>query len=101
MKKILSRKNTIINMVLMAVILLIAYWGLTSLDSKSDELQLRTLSDAITRSCAHSYATNGAYPASLDELVENYGLQINEEKYIVHYDAFAPNIMPDIQVFNR
>ncbi len=101
MKKILSRKSIIINIALSAIIIFVAYWGLTSLNGKSDELQLKTLEDAITRSCTHSYATNGAYPSSLDELVERYGLQLNSEKYIVHYEAFAPNIMPDIEVFSR
>ncbi len=79
----------------------VSYWGLTSLDDTSDELQLQTLEDAISRSCTHSYATNGAYPQALDELIEEYGLLIDETKYIVHYDAFAPNIMPDITVLSR
>ncbi len=101
MKFIKSKKNYILNIAIFAIILSVVYWGLTSLDGTSDELALETLQDAITRSCTHSYATNGAYPASLNELIENYSLQIDMEQYIVHYDAFAPNIMPDITVLRR
>ncbi len=101
MKFIKSKKNYIVNICIAAVVLLVVLWGLTSLDNTGSELQLQTLQDAITRSCTHSYAINGAYPASLDELVQNYGLQIDETKYIVHYDAFAPNIMPDITIISR
>ncbi len=101
MKFLQSKKNYIINIAVFAIILAVVYWGLTSLDGTSDELALQTLEDAITRSCTHSYATNGAYPSSLDSLIESYGLQIDTDKYIVHYDAFAPNIMPDITVLHR
>ncbi len=38
---------------------------------------------------------------SLDELEHGYGLAYNKEAYIVVYNAFASNIMPDIQVLRK
>ena len=38
------------------------------------------------------------YPPSLDYLADNYGVVVDREHYIVHYDVFASNIMPDIRV---
>lgn len=47
------------------------------------------------------YAVEGAYPSSVEELVERYGLRYNSERYIVAYDAFAENVMPEIRVLER
>lgn len=40
----------------------------------------------------------GTYPPDLDYLKERYGLQIDEDEYIVRYSAVAQNLMPDIYV---
>ena len=46
-------------------------------------------------------AVEGAYPQSLEALKHGYGLAYNEDAYIVVYDAFASNVMPDIQVLRK
>ena len=38
---------------------------------------------------------------SLEELERGYGLAYNKDAYIVSYDAFASNIMPNIQVLRK
>lgn len=48
----------------------------------------------------HCYAIEGQYPESVAYLEENYGLRIDHDRYIVHYDIFADNIMPEITVFS-
>ena len=52
---------------------------------------------AIRRAAVSCYASEGIYPPTLDYLTEHYGIQV-EERYIVHYDCFASNLMPDITV---
>ena len=37
-------------------------------------------------------------PPSVEYLEENYGIQIDHDKYNVFYDGFASNIMPEITV---
>ncbi len=77
------------------------YYGVNSVEETGSRLQTQALQDAISSSCAHSYATTGAYPPGLADVVERYALQIDESKYLVHYRAFASNIMPEISVFVR
>ena len=60
-----------------------------------------TLGNAIQRASVQCYAIEGRYPSSIDYLVENYGLQIDDKKYAVFYEGFASNIMPDITVSLR
>ena len=53
------------------------------------------------RAALTCYAVEGAYPQSLEELERGYGLAYNKDAYIVSYDAFASNIMPNIQVLRK
>ena len=57
---------------------------------------------SAVRSCAITcYAVEGAYPATVEYLETNYGLKYNKDAYIIAYDAFASNIMPDIRVLEK
>ena len=47
------------------------------------------------------YAVEGRYPESLDRLEREYGVQINHDRYIVTYDVFATNQLPDVQVLQK
>jgi hypothetical protein len=63
--------------------------------------QLVVLEQAIQRSLNLCYAQEGFYPASIDYLVEHYGLVLDEQKVYVSYRVFASNIRPDITLFDR
>ena len=78
--------------------LLIGLSGYT--DSYSDK-KLSEMHDTVMSYVAQCYALEGAYPPDLDYLAKNYGLQLDTEHYIYHYDMYASNIMPDVRVFTR
>ena len=67
----------------------------------SDAESLRLAEDAIRRACVTCYCLEGRFPESFAYLREHYALSVDEEKYFVHYSAFAENIMPDITVVRR
>lgn len=60
-----------------------------------------SIRETVLRSAAECYAVEGAYPESLEYLIENYGLSVNNSRYIVVYNAFASNQLPDVQVLVR
>lgn len=57
--------------------------------------------DAVKNAALTCYAVEGAYPPDLQYLREHYGLRYNQNRYAVFYDAFASNLMPEIQVVAR
>lgn len=69
-------------------------------DAQSSE-RLHQLEQAVRRSCAACYAAEGVYPPDLEYLQDRYGLQVDEDNYIVHYSVVAQNLMPDITVLAR
>jgi hypothetical protein len=81
--------------VLIAAILL---GGLSSTDSASKTEQLEMLRNSIRRAVVSCYAVEGSYPESVDYIVENYGVVIDESKFRVFYDIFGSNIMPSFDV---
>ena len=63
------------------------------------EERLEIAKQSVVRAAVNCYAIEGIYPPNLAYLKEHYGLAVDEREYIVHYEAFASNIMPIIEVF--
>ena len=75
--------------------------ALNGLSEGRDGEDLRQLEESLRRSCAACYAAEGAYPSSLEELEERYGLQIDETRFTVRYHALGENLMPEITVLEN
>ena len=75
--------------------------ALNSLDQGRAAEDLRQLEETLRRGCVACYAAEGVYPADLEYLQTRYGVQIDEERYTVHYSVFAENLMPDITVLEN
>jgi hypothetical protein len=75
-------------------------FGLSQTEESSKSEGLRILDEGIRRAVISCYAMEGYYPESLAYIENNYGVTINRERYIVHYQVIASNIMPDITVWN-
>ncbi|MFV0517882.1 MAG: hypothetical protein ACK5MV_10855 [Aminipila sp.] len=91
-------KNYIISIATFLCIIVIFIYGVNGIAEKADSGGEETLQKAIQRASVQCYAIEGRFPSSVDYLVENYGIQIDESKYAVFYEGFASNVMPDITV---
>ncbi|MCL1982090.1 MAG: hypothetical protein FWG53_03220 [Clostridiales bacterium] len=94
-------KKLLSYLVLAAVFLLVLRFvtvGLTQAGETSSSEGLRIAEDSIRRAVVNCYASEGNYPPSYEYLKSHYGISVDESKYIVHYEIFASNIMPDITV---
>lgn len=59
------------------------------------------LERAVRRAAVTCYACEGVYPPTLAYLQEHYGVQVDEDRYTVFYEAFAENLMPEITVLEN
>ena len=85
-------------------ILALLLWFFTAvgnLTQDSGEEGRQQLETALRRAAVACYAAEGVYPPTMDYLREHYGVQVEEEKYIVFYEIFASNLMPDITVLEK
>ncbi len=67
----------------------------------SDKAELTLVRDAVKNAALTCYAVEGAYPEDIAYLRQHYGLAYSEERYMIYYDAFASNVLPDIRVVER
>ena len=67
----------------------------------ADREQTEFLKTAIRNAAVTHYAVDGRYPASLEEIVRLYGVIVDTDRFIVRYNIFAANIMPDITVIDK
>lgn len=79
-------------------VLLLFGTALENLTAGSREESLAQLEAALRQASVACYAAEGIYPPSLEYLQQHYGIQIDESSYVVYYDIFAENLMPDITV---
>ncbi|MEF9983418.1 MAG: hypothetical protein RR806_00890 [Oscillospiraceae bacterium] len=101
-KKETDNSRTIINflMPILSIVLLILglFWGVDNISQTTQKEKIKSLEQAIRRSAVHCYATQGEYPESIEYLQEHYGITYDSEKFLVDYQVFASNIMPEITI---
>lgn len=84
-----------------AACILVFVFSLRSVGTRHGEEGRQQLETALRRAAVACYAAEGVYPPTLEYLQEHYGVQIQEDRYLVFYDIFANNLMPDITVLER
>lgn len=87
--------------VIILAVLLWFFAAVGNLSQDSGEEGREQLETALRRAAVACYAAEGVYPPTMDYLTEHYGVQVEEEKYMVFYEIFASNLMPDITVLEK
>ena len=90
-----------ISLIVFAALLIGGWTLLDVIDGASGTAQTELVRDAVRSAILTCYAVEGAYPSDLAYLEQNYGLAYDKERYIVSYDAFASNVMPEVRVLER
>lgn len=85
-------------------LMLLCILFLFGIEFTSNETLLReqqTLTDSLNSGAVHTYALKGRYPETLAQLLENYHITYDSEKFIVEYVANGSNLFPSIAVYLR
>lgn len=96
-----SLTSSIVLPLLAAAILLFFLTALGNLGNGQQSEGRAQLEAALRRAAVACYAAEGIYPPSVEYIREYYGIQIDESRYVVVYEAFAENLMPDITVLEK
>ena len=102
--KLYQKNHTLLRhlpaMLIFLAVVIILVLAVSDVSRTSREESITIAENSIRRAVITCYAQEGRYPASIDYLKENYGLYVSDD-YIVYYDIFASNIMPDITVIRK
>lgn len=96
----LLRRGFLAVMLALALVLVCA-WAAGCVGADIDGQGAASLKNAVLRSAVQCYAVEGYYPEDLNYLTDHYGLQINHQRYIVVYEAFASNLPPQVTVLQK
>ena len=97
-KFIINIKGVVFTAAILFAVVTLFIIAVNGAAEKADSSAASTLERAIRRAAVQCYAIEGFYPVELDYLVENYGLIIDETRFMVYYRAEMPNFIPAIQV---
>ena len=70
--------------------------------SKDLEIQMeQSARQNVLRAAIQCCAIEGAYPPNVEYLEENYGLLLDHDRYIISYELFASNILPEVEIIRK
>lgn len=106
MRKRNYREKSVLCSIIPAIIILgvvagLILYGLNDASGAVDSEGLRIAEDSVRRAAVTCYSVEGRYPDTYEYLKTNYGLAVDESRYVVHYEVFASNIMPSVTVVRR
>lgn len=84
--------------IVFGLVLSLVVSGLSDASETADAEGIRIAKESIRKAVINCYATEGNYPPDYEYLTQHYGISVDERKYIIHYEIFASNIMPDITI---
>lgn len=100
-----KQKNSILKLLLplllFVMIVVVVMVGVQNVSASASEERLSAMEQAVRRAVVQCYAIEGIYPTSLDYLEQNYGLILDNERYIYHYQVYGANLLPGIAVFAK
>lgn len=96
----MNRKD-VIKLLLIAAVLVGAVFLVNRISSAQETAETEIVRNAVKNAALTCYAVEGAYPDDIEYLREHYRLAYDEDRYLITYDAFASNMIPDIWVTEK
>lgn len=93
-----QNRGLVFALVVFALIAVFFLAALFTQTQRNDARETELVRAALQRGIVTCYAVEGKYPQSLSYLYENYGVLVDESRYVVFYDVIASNVMPSVQV---
>lgn len=101
LKQLKHYRGWIVTLCIFALLLGCTMRHVGSVEQKTLLQRQENVRSAVLRAAVACYSVEGVYPDNVEYLVEHYGLRYDTETFILQYDAFAENILPDIRVLVR
>ena len=100
-RQVSAFRSVVPGFLIFAAVFIMVLYGLTSTRTTVDDEGIKNAELSVRRAIVTCYSIEGRYPATFDYLKDNYGISIDESRYIVHYQIFSTNLMPDVTVVRR
>lgn len=96
-----ERQGILKSVFFVIIISVVLIFGIYYISNMGSEQGIKLAREAAVRTAVECYAIEGIYPPNVQYMEDNYNLSYDKTKYFIHYDAFASNIMPTIEVYEK
>lgn len=96
-----AHAGLILPIVIFCAMLALFWYGFSVSAEGNGARDLQVTQAAVQKAVVNCYAIEGVYPSDVKYLEDHYGLVINHEKYIVHYELIGSNVMPSVEVLKK
>ena len=96
-----ERQGLLRSVLFVIIISAVLVAGIFYISNMGNEQGIKLTREAAVRTAVECYAKEGIYPPNVQYMEDNYNLRYDKTKYYIHYDAFASNIMPTIEVYEK
>lgn len=100
-KRFFRRSRKCCFFLLPTCVCILFYLGVSYAGSETIAQERSTLKQALEQGIIHTYAMSGSYPQSLEELLDDYDISYDHEKFIVEYIPTGSNLFPTIDVLTH
>ncbi len=97
-KQIFRQIRHFLPVIALLIICLIFYLGISNAGTEAIAREQSTLKQALEQGAIRTYAMTGQYPQSLDELLNDYHITYDTDKFVVEYIPNSANLLPSISV---
>lgn len=74
------------------------YVGISYAGRETITQEQTSLRQALEQGAIRTYALTGHYPQSLDELLQDYNISFDADKFVVEYVPNGSNLLPSVSV---
>lgn len=96
--RLIRTLRNILPVIIPAVLCLIFYLGISCAGRETISREQSSLQQALEQSAIQAYALTGHYPLSLEELLHDYNISYDTDKFVVEYVPSGSNLLPSISV---
>lgn len=87
--------------IFLTILCLIFWLGIHTASTETLQKEQQTLQTALESGAVHTYALTGRYPENLTQLLQDYHITYDTEKFMIEYVPNGSNLFPSISVFLR
>lgn len=94
-------KLSVFSFILFILLMIWLMISVRNVDSAAEKSRSDSVRRTVMNGVSLCYSIEGEYPADIEYLEDNYGVRIDHDRYIVHYDYFGANIRPSVTVTDK
>ena len=88
--------------VLVFCAMLVLFWFGFGRSARANGTQnLQVMRSAVRKAIVNCYAIEGVYPPDIRYLEDHYGIVIDHDRYVVHYELAGSNVMPSVEILEK